>query len=259
MKTQTFTLIFSLSLLFTQTLLGQVPKSLPMSPIMFEGGTAQTWTDFVQSAKVKKDTYPVDLNHDGQMDEVVYQKSKGGVYTFTVRMKDSLGTFSRVLTEENWGAIFEVYEKDTQLYVIQTITKWGKGNQWARYETFELNVGDAFELNLVNTRFAHRLTSLPNTQSLAKAFKVRQPKYNLRSIPGMDSQHILTSYSVGATGKAIAHHTDRRGRTWWFVVMDQENGCENCPGKGYMGWMDSRSLEELTWDADGNTLATTEN
>jgi hypothetical protein len=105
---------------------------------------------------------------------------------------------------------------------------------------------------------------LPKKEIEPIRFKVKNERYYLRLNPMINNKNkvhyhlikgnVISEYTKGAQGYAIAKETDDSGRIWWFVIMNNQkkpsktvinNGSNNNNDFYSFGWMSSRYLKAI--------------
>lgn len=129
------------------------------------------------------------------------------------------------------------------------------------YELQDVNGKKRYALARKIMEMAH--IHIPSKKQPSIRFITVDSQYRLRSSPEVRDEYdpdksglhnkptygnIIAEFEKGSKGEAVASHTDKTGRAWWFVIMDKdasatyslfyddEDGCKT-------GWMLSRHLQ----------------
>lgn len=191
----------------------------------------------------------IDLDMNGDF-EIVYEGFSGGEPTgITILKKNSDGTYAEIFNR--FGTVESLWRTSIDGTLYFELIHWPccAGNTYS-LERWNYDGTNFKLLEKVNWLGG---TEFPSKLSSPIKFKVLNDPYTLRDTPEILDDNILTKFTTGDLGFALAERTDNTGRVWWFVFMlnNQTNDrtfYDYAYDDNYysVGWMSSRFVELLT-------------
>ncbi|MEQ8473454.1 MAG: hypothetical protein RIC35_19815 [Marinoscillum sp.] len=203
--------------------------------------------------------HPVHLNSDNHID-FIYSGFVGAESNGIEIYVNKNGSLK--LIEEELGVIRTITRRFPDSPITMEFIQYGccddPGNYWQQWTIAPKN-GDVTIIKTDKYYFMNETLFPEEFNSMVK-FKVLNTPYKLRATPEIisgDAFHyhyeqgnLISDYSEGDTGYALASSTDYTGRVWWFVAMDRPQNVGyhvyvNKSWEKWLGWMSSRYLERM--------------
>ncbi|MEP5612637.1 MAG: hypothetical protein ABJP45_10325 [Cyclobacteriaceae bacterium] len=198
----------------------------------------------------------LDLDSDSQLD-IIYNGIIGGGNGVVLFLKSgSTYIQSNVLA----GDIVAIERSKLSGHVQFKIQQDPSGEEHYRL-IINLSIRPNDFKMLTSAEYSYKTnTQIPSTFFSPKPFTTKI-EYNLRAQPRIDASpngwlekikgNVVAVYPAGSIGKAIAQTTDKKGRVWWFVIMENNHWPDRSllvykkPTNMSLGWMSKKFLVEL--------------
>lgn len=189
----------------------------------------------------------IDLDMNGEL-EIVYEGFSGGEpIGTTIFKKNSEQKYIEIFTRFGIVESLWMTKVNGDMYFDLVQEPCCAGVNYSK-ETWKYD-GTKFEL-IEKINWIEG-TQFPDSLSKPQKFTILNDPYTLRSSPFISKGNILTTFSTGDMGYALAEKSDKTGRVWWFVFVENNSNSKDKTFYDYayddqyysVGWMSSRFLK----------------